>query len=304
MWVFTLLCLLASAPDPPKAKPVEGTFILEDRSISMPPLPRDGGEGRSRYGEVRRSIQAAQMDLAAALGALDPELVRTEIPAQGLAVPKSRAAQAQALVDILKDPAYARLEKEFLQAWKGWQAALVEGGLAKSNAKPQPTPGDGAESFEKIRSEARQALRGLPPRPLGRDRSSAEFNEEHVDLFPDIQHQLTREQGETIRHSERGIELARRRLTIANRVIPRLAEFWSPLVTHLNLLAHQLAELDQGPQAGGAEHAALRFLRVKTKQAFLERFRRALWYCDLVWSQTAQAVPPTPPGPVSGKTSG
>lgn len=78
---------------------------------------------------------------------------------------------------------------------------------------------------------------------------------------------------------------------IANREIPALGKAWDPLAEYLNGIAHKLMEYERLAPVG--ESPELKKLRMLTKIVFLERFRSALWFDNLVWSEvTTDKLPP------------
>jgi hypothetical protein len=288
MFLPALLLLTAQAPQP---KPAAAVVAMEARSIILPALPADGAQGRARFRETHGRIQDTQKDLDGALLALyaRPEAARS---LRGLAVPEEALAEGRELLEILKDTEHARLEKDFADTWRGWQAALVEGALAPAGKAPAAPA---SPRFEAARETARKVVRETA-RTLGTpaDRLDASYNVENANLYTSLGQLQSEEQRVTDRGVEASVTVARRTLTVANKLIPELAAAWQPMVAHLNAQAVRLIDLEQ--RARTSPGGPLGDLRVQARIAYLERFRTALWYCDLVWAQVASAELPHAPG--------
>lgn len=308
-----LLALLGmwSADQAPQRKPkvVEAVVVLEERPITLPPLPHDVGQGRQQFKEVHAQIQTALRDLGLSLQSLYAKPEAGITLARDLNVPAAFAIEGSELVEVMTDLEHGRLESAFTDVWKGWQAALVEGGLAKPVRVSAGRPEAHSKRFEDAKKKGKETIKvlsRLPPKRTGR--LDASFNEENADLFPDLTtyrapdstFNMTGNEYATLQNGERSANIAQRSQAVADKLIPSLSETWDPLVTHLNGRALRLADLEQ--VAAPSLDATVRTLRVQTKIAFLERFRTALWYCDLVWCQAASVEAPAPPQRM-GKTA-
>lgn len=298
MLVFVLQAATVLSPLPPaKAKPVETVVVLEDRAITLPPLPQGGRQAWHGFKEIHFQIQAAQKTLRWSIQSLLEKPEANFHLTDRLELPRGLAAEAKALVDILIDPEFTRLEQAYLDDWKGWQAALKAGGLTLPKApQAQPTESKTAR-FEEARQKGLSALQALPNlernTPKGPDRLHASFQYEDLDTYDEINKGLLPEQQRVQAKLEGYAAVARKTLRIAKVMIPSLSESWVPLVLHLNSQAQRLLDLEQ--KGAPTPNETMNALRVRTKIAYLKRFQAALWYCDLVWCQTASAEPPPPP---------
>src|SRR5512133_546468 len=99
----------ADAASPNKAKATGATVALEDRSITLPPLPKDGSQGRAHFKEIHAQIRNALEDLTLSLQTSygRPE-AGMALPAD-LSVPPERMAEGTALLRAVDDPEFLRL---------------------------------------------------------------------------------------------------------------------------------------------------------------------------------------------------
>lgn len=298
MFIFLLQVATAlSAAPPAKVKPVEAIVVLEDRAIALPPLPSAGRQGWQRFKEVHSQIQAAQETLKGSIQRLQATPEANSPLTDRLSLPRSLAIEAKELMDILIDPEFTRLERAYLDDWKGWQAALKDWGLALPGAAQTRRTELQSVRFEKARQRGISLLRTLPSfdqKTLrGPDRLHTSFQYEDLDTYEEIERNLTLEQLRVEKKLNSFVDIAQKSLRVANVMIPSLEESWAPLVLHLNGQAQRLLDLEQ--KAAPTPNETLNALRVRTKTAYLKRFQAALWYCDLVWCQTVSAEPPPPP---------
>lgn len=288
------LCLVGDTVPRQVPKVPEALVVLEDRTIGLPPLPMNGGQGRKQFKVIHAQIKTAQHDLTLSLQGLYGKPEATTVLGGDLSVPEASEAEGAALVAVLMDADQAKLELAFSEVWKGWQAALVESGLAKPIKVRKGKEGPSSPLFEEARKLAKDTLKAMSRQPKKRiSRLDASFNVENVDLYPDVTHYMTRDEYQGDQKIEHDLYVAQNSLAVANELIPALSKTWNPLVDHLNQRARRLADLEQA--ATPTSDPILNALRVQTKIAFLERFRTALWYCDLVWSQVASEGTPMPP---------
>jgi len=298
MLIFLLPAItLLSPPPPSQAKAAEAVVVLEDRSIALPPLPQAGQQGRRRFKEVHLQIQTAQETLKDSTQRLQATPEANFPLTDRLELPRSLAPEARELMDILVDPEFTRLEQAYLDAWKGWQAALKEGGLTLPEAARTRGLEPKSERFEEARQRGLRTLQSLPS--LNRrveqdsDRLHTSFQNEDMDTGAEIDKGLLPEQQRVLKRLNNYVAMAQKTLRVANVMIPNLGESWTPLVLHLNSQAQRLLNLEQ--MGAPTPNETLNALRTRTKIAYLKRFQAALWYCDLVWCQTALAEPPPPP---------
>lgn len=296
---FALVLILLSGVTPPQQVKESGIIVaLEGRSITLPRLPLDSREDRTRFKEIHAQIGTAQEDLAQSLGALygKPE-AKLPLPKE-ITVQQEDVPEVRALLAVIGDAEFGRLERAYLDTWKGWQAALVEGGVAKRLHAFSGTTKPQSPQYEETRRKGLLALQA-PSRRLQRvTRSEAAYrsNNENDD-FPE---ERTREL--RMRPEELSVEVgqlsekendAQNRKALANVILPDLVGTWNPLVLHLNVRAQNV--LDQGWSLPTPGHPTQNILRVHAQLAVLERFRKALYYCDLVWCQMAGVEAPPPP---------
>lgn len=291
-----LLFALPVQVPPPVRKPAEALVQVEARSLTLPPLPTEARPSRAQWKAVRAQIAATQDDLAGSLRVLyAAPAAHRPLPAD-LSVPAESAEEGSALIAVVDDRAFARLERTYLDTWRGWQAALVEEGLA-SRAQPAAQPTAGTPAYERARQKVRSVMRAPAREVQTESRLDASYHQQDDgDAF--TQQQL----GATpLRPEERSVEtahdkdlvLAQKRRVAARLLLPDLAEAWTPLAARLEEAARQVMAQER-PATPGVD-VDLAALRLHARLAVLERFRRALWYCDLVWCQVALLDPPPPP---------
>jgi hypothetical protein len=290
--------MLPQEPAPlPKSKPAGTLVKVEDRSITLPPLPRTGSEGRARFKEIHAQIRTAMEDLELSLLTLYGKPEAGMPLAAELSVPSELAEEATVLVGVLDDPDYPRCERAYLDTWTGWQAALVEGGLAK---RVQASPGSQeprSRQYEEARQKGKLALQAPSRRFQQSTRLDAGFrskdeddiSEERVGATPKRPEELALAFGESTKKDND----TQSRLVITDLLLPDLAGTWNPLVDHLNAAALRVVNREQA--SSPSLDPTMNALRIHAKLAVLERFRKALWYCDVVWCQVASVEVPPPP---------
>lgn len=301
--IFLPLALLLmpeqKPPQKPQRKPeVAGAVVaMEDRAITLPQMPRDGAQGRAEFKEVHAQIGRNLDDLNLSLVTLYGRQDAGALPTN-LSVPSELAEAGRALVRVIDDPDYLRLERAYLDTWKGWQAAMVETGLAtRAQASPkaaEPTSKQYVETKRKAVQLLRTPSRGF--KEVGR--LDAGYRSESEDDTFSLQQLGSAPMGE----EERSVNLAkftnndnqnRNRLAVTDLLLPDLGETWNALSNHLNDAALSVANRAQDPDP--RVDATMAALHTHAKIAVLERFRKALYYCDLVWCQIASKEPPPPP---------
>lgn len=302
--MIPLALVLLQSPEPklPQSPPrsrgvVEAVVPLEDRAITLPQLPRDSAQGRSGFKEVHTLIRQSLDDLNLSLAALYGRREAEALPGN-LSVPPRLAEGGRALVRIIDDPDYLRLERAYLDTWKGWQAAMVEAGLVTrvqaSSGTPQPTSKQYAEAKRKVARFLRSPSREF--KEAGR-LDAGYRSESEDDTFSEQQlHQAPKSPEERAVASAKFSKTdnqTQNRLAVTDLLLPDLAETWSALSDHLHGAALRVANREQDPDP--LLDATMAALHTHAKLAVLERFRKALYYCDLVWCQIASKEPPPPP---------
>lgn len=273
--------------------------------MTLPALPDEVRPGRARFREVHAQIAATQEDLLQGLRELYAlPAAHRPLPAD-LAVPPEAVAEGTALIAVVDDRSFARLERAYLDLWKGWQAVLVEEGLAvRAPSAAVPTrDAQASQAYTRMKQKVQAALQAPSREIRTESRLDASYRkQDDGDAFSP-----ERLGAAPLRPEERAFEtahdkdviLAQKRQVAAHLLLPDLIEAWNPLVARLEEAARQV--MAQERPATPAVDADLAALRVHARLAVLERFRKALWYCDLVWCQLASAEPPPPPQRLSGK---
>lgn len=298
MLPLSLILVLAQAPQPPaKPKVPELVVALEDRSITLPRLPGTGTQGRTQFKEVHAQVTQAMADLNHSLRALYARKEAGPLAAE-LSVPQELAEEGAALVQIVDDTDFARLERAYLDTWKAWQAVLIEGGVARRQQTAARSPEPGSKEFTEAKTKALAVLKAPARQLITVTRSEAAYRSpEEDDTFTPERLGAT-----PLRQEERAAasivatkeELdTQNRLAVTDLLLPDLAARWDALSEHLNAVA--LRVLIREEAATPTTDGPLTALRAHAKLAVLERFRKALFYCDLVWCQVAAAAPPPPP---------
>jgi hypothetical protein len=286
----------------PAPKPAEALVQVEARSLALPPLPAEPRPGQAQWKAIRAQIAATQEDLARSLQTLYAiPAARHPLPAD-LSVPAEAAEEGSALIAVVDDRAFARLEQTYLEIWRGWQAVLVEEGLG-SRAQSAPLPAHASQAYERVRQKVRSALQ-VPSREIQTvSRLDAGYHKQDAgDAFTPEQlgaTPLRREELALETAHDKDVVLAQKRQVAARLLLPDLIEAWNPLVARLEEGARQV--MAQERPATPSVDADLAALRLHARLAVLERFRKALWYCDLVWCQMASIEPPPPPPRLIGR---
>jgi hypothetical protein len=225
-------------------------------------------------------------------------------------------AEATALLEVIQDQTFVRLERAYLDTWKGWQAALVEGGVAQPLQGATNTPAPASKAFQAAKEQGQRVLaepsrriggpgNRLDPRITQQERDAglglasklhARYEEDH-EVGPWAINEIGGDAGRDILagliKAENAVLVSSNEQAVAGELLSLLSETWTPLMDHLNSTAKCVLNQERSPNSSQDE--ALKALRVHARLAVLERFRKALWYCDLVWSQVASEDAPVPP---------
>lgn len=291
--------------------PAAALVTLVDRPITLPSLPKDAPDGRERFKAVHEQVGQALEDLKQGLIALyqKPE-AGMALPAD-LSVPRELAAEGTDLLQVLADAEYRQLEQTFVDTWKGWQAAVAEQArLQAGKASEARAPGSAA--FENGWQAARQVLRE-PSRRFGpgyrldptlmkwkeveEARRSAAYLEE-IDEMPGARPMpMDSDEVEGYRRQEDAIFEIQLGMAVAKQLLPVLSGAWAPMVDHLNRAALRVMNWEKA--SPDPPDPMMEALRVHTRIALLERFRRAFWMSDLVWAHAASAQPHPRPRPLN-----
>lgn len=294
-----LTLLLAQTPHPaPKPPMPEVVVALEDRSIALPRLPRTGGEGRSQFKEVHARVGIALGDLTVSLQALYRRPEARPL-ATDLSVPVDLAEEGRALVQVIDDPGYVDLERAYLDTWMALQAALQEGGVAPRRAQGRPVAREPrSTAFLEAKKKALSVLKAPARQHHAVTRAEAGYRDpEEDDTFSPAQLGAAPLQPEE--RSAASLEVTQTEVDTQNRMaatdllLPDLTARWDALSEHLHASAARV--LARQASASPTQDEAMAALRTHAQLAVLERFRKALYYCDLVWCQVAAATPFPPP---------
>lgn len=303
-----------------QSQPAGTSVAVVDRPITLPPMPRDGKQGHAQFKDIHGQIGNAMADLNRALPALygRPE-GREPLPVQ-LSIPPENMAEATALLEIIQGQTFLRLERAYLDTWKGWQAALVEGGTAQPLQGAARTPEPVSKAFLAAKERAQRVLREPSRRfgPGNRLDATLTRQEQEAGLaskldagyLGDLENPPTKGfngtiyapgggdswQSDELRFyikAENAVVASLKEQAVAGELLSLLAETWTPLMDDLNASATRV--LNQEGTPNSSQEAAMEAIRVHARLAVLERFRKALWYCDLVWCQVASETVPPPP---------
>lgn len=298
MLPLTLTLVLAQAPHPPqKPKVPELVVVMEDRSITLPRLPGTGTQGRNQFKEVHAQVTQAMADLNDSLRALYGRKEARPLAAD-LSVPADLAAEGTALVQVIEDPDFVRLERAYLDTWKAWQAVLIEGGVAQRTTAKAKLQDPSSKEFTESKAKAMKLIKAPARRLITVTRSEAAYRspEEDDTFTPERLGATPLRPGERAAASTEATkeELdTQNRLAVTDLLLPDLSARWDALSDHLNGMA--LRVLIREEAAPPTLDGDMRALHTHAKLAVLERFRKALFYCDLVWCQLASVQPPPPP---------
>jgi len=298
---------------------------VEDRPINLPALPQDAGQARTQFKTIHLQIRMAIEDLNQAILTLHGKPAAGSALPAVLSVPSEREAEGVELLGVINDSEFLRIERAYLDMWKGWQAALVEGGLAKPINSPNGAFTPGSKEYQEAKQKAMKVMlepsrnfgagRRLDPmltkhEPDKKAREEAKLNASYLDdleLPPGNGRARAKEvflqPDELITYirNENDVFRSQIRQAVASKILINLSDTWNPLVNHLNVSARRV--LNQERTSDSIQNETLDALRIQAKLAVMERFRKALWYCDLVWSQLASAEPPAPPQKLSPPSS-
>ncbi len=264
---FLVLGLLLGAPatPPPGPRAVGIEITVQDRAIELPFLPEGVAQARAAYGPLRPRIETALQDLERDLAGIYAAL-RPEGPSAAFyLMPSQGTAEGRFLASMLHDESCQTMEEAVLDQWVRWQTLLVRQGLVQ--------PGGSAITSRMVllafrRNELRsQDLSDLP-----------------WSLFD-----LLAVDGLDYRGWG---SLARGAAALADAQAPQLARSWKPLAQHLNGSALRMLEFERS--AAPTQDPALRILRLQARLNVLERFRTALWFCQMVWAHMASERLPAP----------
>jgi hypothetical protein len=264
--VLLSLILLRQIPSRPVAKAPGIEIVIQDRAIELPLLPEGVEQARAGFVKIRPDITTALQDLERDLEGIYAALAREGPSTTFYRTPSNPTAEGHFLASMLEDDACLALEDAVFDEWVHWQTRLLRYGLS--------LPSGGSEITSRMvllavkRNELRSQDRSDLPRPF--------FDLLAVDGLD----------------YTRWGSLARGASGLANTQAPQLARAWKPLAQHLNETALKMLEFER--TAAPTQDSTFRILRLQAKLNMLERFRSALWFCQLVWAHMASSPLPKP----------
>ena len=110
--MLPLPALLLIAPPGPIPPPPGAEVIIDERVLSLPALPVNADQARQGNARIQASVGNGIADLEKSLEASNALLATQPPLGPSLSVPKDRAEEGR-----------------FLEAWNGWQSALVGAGV-------------------------------------------------------------------------------------------------------------------------------------------------------------------------------
>lgn len=263
--VFLGLFLLGQPPQPP-AKPFGAEIVLQDRAIELPLLPERIDEARTGYTRMRPRIEIALQDLEGDLAGLYAALAPEGPSAAYYQIPTETTAEVRILASMLWDAPCLAMEDAVFDEWVRWQTRLLRYGLSL------PSGGSAITSRMVLLGIKRNEMRSEDRRDLP------------WPFFDLLAVNGLDYQGRNA--------MARGAVTLADAQAPQLAHAWKPLAQHLNESALRMLEFER--TAPTTRDPALRILRLQAKINVLERFRSALWFCQLAWAHMASESLPKP----------
>jgi len=248
----------------PPAKVTGAEILIQDRAIELPLLPERLQDAKNQYSKLRPRMVTAIQDLERDLASLYANLEREGPSAKTYRISASSVSETNQLAAMLYDAPSHTMEAAVVDEWVQWQTHLVRFGLSL------PSGGSAITSRMVLLTIKRNELRSS-------DQSSLPmFDLLAVDGL---------DYGAWNSNIQGAVELA-------NSQSPRLAKAWQPLAQHLNDASLQMLEFERS--APPTQDPEIRILRLQAKINVLERFRSALWFCQMVWAHMAsKPLPPT-----------
>lgn len=156
------------------------------------------------------------------------------------------------------------------------------------------TPGERVSWLRRMQAEGR-AIETMEGRRTTEGREGYLYNVLFVRNFN------ARADASDRRRQADGIEAASDARLVADHFAPLLKDAWSPLASHWQKRARQLADLQQDPNLKG--NAEIGQLLLRAQKALLTRFRFHLWYSGIISARLASAEKPEPLKPIENLTS-
>jgi hypothetical protein len=273
---FLLPVLVAApAPEPP---PV----VVQARALRLPGLPVNTTEARAGYPAIRQEIEISLGELGRDLAILRVGTA-LDFPLEVQVAPQT-ASEALFLLQALSDEDFLDARGAVLESWDAWQTALLRAGLADK------------KEGSAITSNMELLPAGIPifvPDDMGGDECcrivfGRSRKEERLFSRKDLFELVAIAKAPYQRQSALGGIAAE----LARTHTPRLQENWKAFMEHLNTSALHWLDFEQS--LAPTQNAGLEILRRQARIHVLERFRSALWLCQVIWAHMASDILPKP----------
>jgi hypothetical protein len=296
MMLPPLLALLLVAPPISKtpAKDPSMEVIIDDVVLTLPLLPKDGKQARAENAQIQAGTAKGIQDLEKNLLSSYPILAQEAPLGANIGVPKDRAEEARFLASMLNDVKANAMEDRFVETWNGWQVALLDTGAARVVGeqslleRPEESASKAAELNRQMRlTDESEAMARVDLEFAITTNTPMTVNgpTDPAAKTALLSHRIDTE-------SRKKVQLARTHAVVTQKQAPELALLWTPLAEHLNAQAVTFMDYERAPMT--SEFPTMKTLRLQAKAVFLERYRRALWTCSVVWAQMASADTPPP----------
>lgn len=264
-------------------EPSHALVIIQERSILLPALPANVDDARLHYKDIQAQLTRENKDVEdILLGLYESPGVDDPLPSS-LTLTDEETKDARTLLQIIKDDRAMLQEKAVLEVWDEWVAVLKE---AKAGWAPSQTPPPSAAAQvipgkEKEYEALKKQLSRMEPQFWVNQKDP--FTYSNIWEFDDVyDHEgYDRNLAQTAQHT-----------LVAKWVGPQFAAAWRPLVAHLQAHSMELQAIERQPSS--SRNPGLDLLKLKTKIQHLERFRSAMWFCGMIWSQMSSSTNPPP----------
>lgn len=257
------------------------SVLVQARALRLPDLPADTAQARTGYPAIRQEIETSLWELGQDLTVLRIGTA-FDFPVEVRVTPQT-ATEALYLLQTLSDEEFLDARGAVLEQWNAWQTDLLKAGLAD------------AREGSTITSNMELLPAGIPlfvPDDLGGDECcrivfGRSRKEERLFTRQDLFELVAISRAPYQRPSAMGKAAAQ----LASTHAPRLQAIWKTLMEHLN--ASALHWLDFEQNLVPTQNPGLEILRRQSRIHVLERFRSALWLCQVIWAHMAsEALPP------------
>jgi len=271
-------------PSPVNQAPVgqPSSVQVQARALRLPDLPADTAQARTGYPAIRQEIELSVGELGQ-----DLTVLRTgtafDFPVEVRVTPQT-ATEALFLLQTLSDEEFLDARGAVLEQWNAWQTDLLKVGLAD------------AREGSSITSNMELLPAGIPlfiPEDLGGDECCRiVFGRSHKEERLFTRQDLFELVAISRAPYQRPTALGKAAAQLATTHAPQLQAIWKTLMEHLN--ASALHWLDYEQNLVPTENPGLETLRRQSRIHVLERFRSALWLCQVIWAHMASEALPAP----------